>query len=155
MLLARRLFLLPALGPLVYNGGIILGGLLFSHFLGISSLAYGAVGGAFIGIFLVNAIGAARVGAWYRPSFDTKNEAFRRWIKLSIPLMLGVSLVSVDDWFLRYFAAGSLGDISRLNYAKRLFQVPVSILGRLRGRLPIHFLRDCLRRSVCKSCPTL
>ena len=66
VLLARRLFLLPALGPLVYNGGIIFGGLLFSHFLGISSLAYGAVAGAFIGIFLINAIGAARVGAWYR-----------------------------------------------------------------------------------------
>ena len=139
VLLARRLFLLPALGPLVYNGGIILGGLLFSHFLGISSLAYGAVAGAFIGIFLINAIGAARVGAWYRPSFDTKNPAFRRWIKLSIPLMLGVSLVSVDDWFLRYFAAGSLGDISRLNYAKRLFQVPVSILGQAAGQASYPF----------------
>jgi putative peptidoglycan lipid II flippase len=139
VLLARRLFLLPALGPLIYNGGIIFGGLLFSRFLGISSLAYGAVAGSFVGIFLINAIGAARVGAWYRPSFDTKNPAFRKWIKLSIPLMLGVSLVSVDDWFLRYFAASSLGDISRLNYAKRLFQVPVSILGQAAGQASYPF----------------
>lgn len=139
VLLARRLFLLPALGPLIYNGGIIFGGLLFSRFLGISSLAYGAVAGSFVGIFLVNAIGAARVGIGYRPSFDTSNPAFRKWIKLSIPLMLGVSLVSVDDWFLRYFAAGSLGDISRLNYAKRLFQVPVSILGQAAGQASYPF----------------
>jgi putative peptidoglycan lipid II flippase len=139
VLLARRLFLLPALGPLIYNGGIIFGGLLFSRFVGIASLAYGAVAGAFVGIFLVNAIGAGRVGIAYSPSFDTKNPAFRKWIKLSIPLMLGVSLVSVDDWFLRYFAAGSLGDISRLNYAKRLFQVPVSILGQAAGQASYPF----------------
>jgi len=45
----------------------------------------------------------------------------------------------VDDWFLRYFAAGSLGDISRLNYAKRLFQVPVSILGQAAGQASYPF----------------
>ena len=63
------------------------------------------------------------LGLGHRPSFDTKNPAFRKWIKLSIPLMLGVSRrLSVDDWFLRYFAAAGAGDISRLNFAKRLFQ---------------------------------
>jgi putative peptidoglycan lipid II flippase len=30
VLLARRLFLLPAVGPLIYNGGIILGGVFFA-----------------------------------------------------------------------------------------------------------------------------
>src|SRR5262245_59289627 len=43
VLLSRRMFLLPALGPLFYNAGIIVGGLLFSRRIGISSLAYGAV----------------------------------------------------------------------------------------------------------------
>ena len=139
VLLARRLFLLPALGPLIYNGGIILGGVLFAHQFGISSLAYGAIAGSFLGIFLINAVGAARVGAGYRPSFDIRNPAFRHWVKLSVPLMLGVSLVTVDDWFLRYFAAGSLGDISRLNFAKRLFQVPIAILGQAAGQASFPF----------------
>src|SRR6476646_9694802 len=76
VLLSRRMFLLPAIGPLVYNGGIILGGLLFSHRLGISALAYGAVAGAFAGIFLINAVGAARIGVGYRISFDVRNAAF-------------------------------------------------------------------------------
>src|SRR5436190_21926383 len=129
VLLSRRMFLLPAIGPIVYNGGIILGGLLFSRRLGISSLAYGAVAGAFIGIFLINAIGAARIGVGFRISFDFRNPAFREWVRLSIPLMLGVSLVTADDWILRYFASGSSGDITRLNYAKRLFQVPIAVLG--------------------------
>jgi len=139
VLLARRLFLLPALGPLVYNGAIILGGVLFARMLGISSLAYGAVAGAFIGIFLISAVGAAKVGAGYRISFDISNPAFKHWIKLSIPLMLGVSLVTLDDWILRYFASGNLGDISRLNYAKRLFQVPISILGQAAGQASFPF----------------
>jgi putative peptidoglycan lipid II flippase len=139
VLLARRLFLLPAVGPLIYNGGIILGGVFFAGRFGIASLAYGAIAGSFIGIFLINAVGAARVGAGYRPSFDIRNPAFRHWVKLSVPLMLGVSLVTVDDWFLRYFAAGSSGDISRLNFAKRLFQVPIAILGQAAGQASFPF----------------
>ena len=139
VLLSRRLFLLPALGPLFYNAAIILGGLLFSHRLGISSLAYGAVVGSFVGVFLINAIGAARVGVGYQVTFDVKNPVFREWVRLSIPLMLGVSLVTADDWILRYFAAGLTGDITRLNYAKRLFQVPISVLGQAAGQASLPF----------------
>src|SRR5881396_3045144 len=139
VLLSRRLFLLPAIGPLIYNGGIILGSLLFSRRLGISALAYGAVAGAFVGIFLINAIGAARVGVGYRISFDVGNPAFREWVRLSIPLMLGVSLVTADDWILRYFASGSVGDITRLNYAKRLFAVPIAVLGQATSQASLPF----------------
>src|SRR5579863_3636012 len=45
VLSARRLFLFPALGPLIYSGFIILGGITLSHSLGIASLAYGALAG--------------------------------------------------------------------------------------------------------------
>src|SRR5205823_2412354 len=117
VLLSRRLFLFPAPGPLLYNVFIILGGALLSRKLGISSLAYGALAGSFLGPFLVNAIGARRVGTGYSLSFDMRNPAFREWVRLSIPLMLGVSLVTADDWILRYFASGAVGDITRLNYA--------------------------------------
>jgi putative peptidoglycan lipid II flippase len=139
VLLSRRMFLLPAIGPIVYNGGIILGGLLFSRRLGISSLAYGAVAGAFVGIFLINAIGAAKTGVGYKVSFDFHNPAFLEWVRLSIPLMFGVSLVTADDWILRYFASGSAGDITRLNYAKRLFQVPIAVLGQAASQASLPF----------------
>ncbi len=97
------------------------------------------MGGSFIGIFLINAIGAARVGARYRVSFDIHNAAFREWVRLSIPLMLGVSLVSADDWILRYFAKHFVGDITRLTYAKRLFAVPISVLGQAAGQASLPF----------------
>ncbi len=72
-------------------------------------------------------------------SFDWHNLGFREWVRLSIPLMLGVSLVSADDWILRYFASGGAGDISRFNYAKRLFAVPISILGQATGQASMPF----------------
>jgi putative peptidoglycan lipid II flippase len=139
VLLSRRLFLFPAFGPLLYNAAIILGGALLSHRLGITSLAYGALAGSFLGPFLINAIGAARIGTGYSISFDVRNPAFRDWVRLSIPLMLGVSLVTADDWILRYFASGAIGDITRLNYAKRLFAVPIAVLGQATSQASLPF----------------
>src|SRR3984957_6803875 len=139
VLLSRRLFLFPAFGPLLYNVAIIMGGVLLSHQLGISSLAYGALAGAVLGPFLINAIGAASIGTGYRISFDVRNPAFREWVRMSIPLMIGVSLVTADDWILRYFASGSVGDITRLNYAKRLFAVPIAVLGQATGQASLPF----------------
>src|SRR5271167_4689480 len=139
VLSSRRLFLFPALGPLIYNGFIILGGVTLSHSFGIASLAYGALVGTFVGPFLINAIGAARIGTGFSLSFDVRNSAFREWVRMSIPLMIGVSLVSADDWILRYFASGSVGDITRLNYAKRLFAVPIAVLGQATGQASLPF----------------
>ena len=139
VLLSKRMFLYPALSPALYNVFIIAGGVLGAKSLGISSLAWGALAGSFLGPFLINAIGAAKGGLGYRLSFDWRNPGFREWVKLSIPLMLGVSLVSADDWILRYFASGGAGDISRLNYAKRLFAVPISILGQATGQASMPF----------------
>ena len=139
VLLSHRMFLFPALGPLLYNVFIIVGGVAGGRRLGIASLAYGALFGSIAGPFLINAIGAAKIGTGYRPSFDLKNAAFRKWVRLSIPLMLGFSLVTVDDWFIRYFASNGVGDIARLNYAKRLFAVPIAILGQAAGQASLPF----------------
>jgi putative peptidoglycan lipid II flippase len=139
ILQSRRLFLFPALAPLIYNVFIILGGVLLARPLGISSLAYGALAGAFLGPFLVNAFGASKIGTGYRISFAVNNAAFREWVRLSIPLMLGVSLVTADDWILRRIASGDVGGISLLNYAKRLFAVPIAVLGQAAGQASLPF----------------
>ena len=139
VLQTRRMFLIPAIGPLFYSGGIIFGGLLFKHSLGISALAYGGVTGCFLGIFLLNLIGAKRAGVHYRFSLAIRNPAFREWIRLSVPLMLGVSLVTADEWFQKYFATGSTGDVTRLTYARRLFQVPIAVLGQAVSQASLPF----------------
>jgi putative peptidoglycan lipid II flippase len=139
VLLSRRMFLYPALSPVIYGSSIILGGLIGAHRYGITALAYGALAGSFVGPFLINAIGAANAGLGYRLNFNWRNPEFREWVRLSIPLMLGVSLVSADDWILRYFASGGVGDITRLNYAKRLFALPISIIGQAAGAASMPF----------------
>jgi putative peptidoglycan lipid II flippase len=139
VLQTRRQFLIPALAPIVYTGFIILGGVTLSRQMGISSLAVGATIGSVIGPFLMNAIGARNTGIRYRFRFDTSHPGFRQWLWMSIPLMLGVSVVAADDWILRRFAAASLGDITRLNYAKRLLQVPIGVLGQAVGLASLPF----------------
>jgi putative peptidoglycan lipid II flippase len=139
VLLSHRLFLFPAFGPLLYNVFIIAGGVIGGRHFGISSLAYGALAGAVAGPFLASVIGAAKIGTGYRPSFDITNPAFREWVKLSVPLMLGVSLVTADDWILRHYASSGIGDIARLNYAKRLFAVPIAVLGQATGQASLPF----------------
>ena len=150
VLLSHRLFLFPAFGPLVYNAFIILGGVLGGRHFGIQSLAYGALIGSFAGPFLASVIGAARIGTGYRPSFDVMNPAFREWVKLSVPLMLGVSLVAADDWILRHYASDGVGDITRLTFAKRLFAVPMAVLGQATGQASLPFFARLFNEKKLK-----
>lgn len=150
VLLSHRLFLFPAFGPLIYNVFIILGGVLGGRHFGIASLAYGALAGSVAGPFLASVIGAARIGTGYKPSFDVMNPAFREWVKLSVPLMLGVSLVTADDWILRHYAASGVGDITRLTFAKRLFAVPIAVLGQATGQASLPFFARLFNEKKLK-----
>jgi putative peptidoglycan lipid II flippase len=151
VLLSHRLFLFPAFGPLIYNVFIILGGVVGGRHFGIQSLAYGALIGSFAGPFLASVIGAARIGTGYRPSFEIANPAFREWVKLSVPLMLGVSLVTADDWILRHYAASGVGDITRLTFAKRLFAVPIAVLGQATGQASLPFFARLFNEKKLKA----
>jgi putative peptidoglycan lipid II flippase len=139
VLASHRMFLVPSLGPVIYNFGIIFGGVALSHHFGIASLAMGAVAGSFLGPFLVNALGTSHTSIRFALNWDLGDPGFREWIRKTIPLMLGVSLVTADDWILRYFASGGTGDITRLNYAKRLFMVPMAVLGQAAGAASLPF----------------
>jgi len=150
VLLSHRLFLFPAFGPLIYNVFIILGGVLGGRHFGIAALAYGALAGSVAGPFLASVIGAARIGTGYKPSFDVMNPAFREWVKLSVPLMLGVSLVTADDWILRHYAASGVGDITRLTFAKRLFAVPIAVLGQATGQASLPFFARLFNEKKLK-----
>jgi len=154
VLLSHRLFLFPAFGPLLYNVLIIVGGVIGGHRFGISSLAYGALAGSIVGPFLASVLGAVKIGTGYKPSFDIFNPAFREWVRLSVPLMLGVSLVTADDWILRHYAASGIGDIARLNYAKRLFAVPIAVLGQATGQASLPFFARLFNEKCLKEFAT-
>ena len=43
VLYSRKQFLIPALGPVIYNSGIIFGGVVLRRWLGIEGLVWGAI----------------------------------------------------------------------------------------------------------------
>ena len=147
VLLVRKQFTFQALSPLIYNLCIILGGVLLASRMGISSLGVGAFVGAYLGPFLLNAYGAYRAGMRYRPLLDLKHPGLREWVRLSLPLMLGVTILTLDNQILGYFAKHGAGDISRLNYAKRLFTAPMAIIGQAAGAASLPFFASLFGRN--------
>jgi putative peptidoglycan lipid II flippase len=155
----RRIFLYQAFASLLYNPGIILSALLFHKQLGIPSLAYGVTAGMFLGYGLLNCIGAYRTGFRYRPIVGFRDPAFLQWLKLSLPLMIGVSLVMFDSIFLNYYASVQTGGISLISNAKALFNAPFNVIGPAAGAASLPFFASLFQQnrpqdfstSVCRA----
>ena len=142
VLLVRKQFYAQAVTPLIYNLGTIVGGILLVRRIGVSSLAIGTVAGAFVGPFLINAAGAWREGTRFRPILDWKDEGLREWVRLSIPLMIGVSLVTADNWIIAHFASATDGGVSVMTYAKQLFTAPMAVLAQAAGAASMPFFAN-------------
>lgn len=121
-------FLTPALGPTIYNLGIMCGGLVLGDRFGIEGLAWGALVGAFIGNFLLQVIVVRKFGAVFKPSLNLRHPSVKKIGKLVLPVILGLSLPYVDTWFNRFFAA-DMGESAEaaLNYSNRLMQLPLGV----------------------------
>lgn len=139
VLLVRKQFNIQAVAPLVYNLGTIFGGVLLVKHLGASSLALGTVAGAFFGPFFLNWYFARRLGVHYTPILDWHDEGLRQWVRMSLPLIVGVSLVSADNWIIQHFASNFQGGVTLMTYAKVLFTAPLAMLGQAAGSASMPF----------------
>ena len=138
-LLVRKVFVYQAMSPVFYSGGIVLGAVLLHGRLGIDSLAYGAMCGAFVGPLLMNFFGARRAGLQWSPVWNLKHPALREWLRLSLPLMLGQSLTTTDNWIRTFFISSDPVNMSRLNNARQIFTAPMSVLGPAAGIASLPF----------------
>ncbi len=158
-LLVRKVFLFQAMTPLIYNLGIILGGVFLSRSFGIDSLAWGVLAGSLIGSLAINAWGALRSGLRLRPVVNLRHPAFLEWLRLSLPLMVGVSLAMADKWISGHFAAGDKGALTLLNAAKILFNAPLGAIGMAAGAASLPFFSSLyaqrrefdFNQAVCRS----
>jgi putative peptidoglycan lipid II flippase len=138
---AKGQFVVPSLAPVVYNLGIILGGVLLSPRIGITGFAVGVLGGAVAGNFLLQVYGARRAGARFSPNLDIRHPGFWMFIKLTVPIMLALSLVFTDDWIIRWFGSYLVpASITWLSYAKTLMRVPLGVVGQAVGVASFPFL---------------
>jgi putative peptidoglycan lipid II flippase len=129
VLMAQGRFLTQAAAPLVYNLGIILGGLFLGSRIGIDGFAWGALAGAMVGPFLLPLLDA-RGRTPFRPRVAPLDPDFIGYAAVAAPLVLGVTLLTVDEWYYRLFGQlGAAGTIASLAYARRLQLVPVSVVG--------------------------
>lgn len=129
-LYARQQFLIPALGPNIYNLGIIFGGLVLAIPFGISGLAWGALGGALAGSVVLPLWVIWRQGAPFKISYDTRHPGVRQVFKMMLPVMFGLSLPGIYMLILRVFASYfPPGAISALDNANRQMQAPLGIIG--------------------------
>ena len=92
-----------------------------------------------LGSALLNSLGAFRNGLRYTPRVGFRDPAFLEWLHLSLPLMIGVSLVMFDQYFLSYFGSNSTGGITFLGNAKDLFNAPFNIIGPAAGAASLPF----------------
>ena len=143
----RKIFLYQAGAPLIYNLGIILGAVFLHRQLGIYSLAVGVLAGVICGSFLLNSIGAFRTGLHFKPILGFRDPAFLEWFKLTLPLMIGVSLVMFDGFFLNYFASIAKGGITLIGNAKDLFNAPFNVIGPAAGAASLPFFASLFQQN--------
>jgi putative peptidoglycan lipid II flippase len=138
---AKEKFFIPALAPLIYNIGIIAGGLFLSPWLGMEGFAWGVLGGAFIGNFLIQWFGAKKVNLKYYFITDLKHPDFKKYIILTIPLMIGLTMTFSTEIFLKFFGSYlAEGSIAALNYALRIVFILVGLFGQAVGVASYPFM---------------
>ncbi len=131
-LYARQHFLMPALGPVVYNIGIIIGGMIggsmFGPVVGIYGLAWGVLVGAFLGNVVMQIMVMRRLGVRYQPSLAWRHEGVIRVAKLMLPVLLGLSLPQLCVILTTPFASQyGDGPITWLGNANKVMQLPLGI----------------------------
>ena len=147
VLLVRKQFSIQAFAPLIYGLGTIVGGLFLYNRLGVSSLAIGTVAGAVVGPFFLNALFARRAGTHYHFLLDWHDEGLREWVRLSLPLMAGVSLVTADNWIIGHFASKIGGAVTLFNYSKQFFTAPMAMLAQAAGAASMPFFASLWTRD--------
>ncbi|MFA5903262.1 MAG: murein biosynthesis integral membrane protein MurJ [Desulfobacula sp.] len=138
---ANEKFFIPALAPLIYNLTIILGGLLLAPSMGMEGFAWGVLAGAFLGNFAVQLIGTKKIGLRYFLTLNFMHPDLIRYIKLTLPLMLGLTMTFSTEILLKFFGSWlSEGSIAAMNYALRIMFILVGLFGQAVGVASYPFM---------------
>lgn len=129
ILQSYNLFLVPALAPVLYNIGIIIGIIFLSSSFGL----FGAVIGVGIGAFLFMCIQlplVVAVGYRHRLDFSIRHQGVREVLRLITPRTLGLAVSQIDstvDLMLSSLLGATM--VTVFNFAQQLQQLPVGLFG--------------------------
>jgi putative peptidoglycan lipid II flippase len=138
---AKERFFIPALAPLVYNSGIIAGGLILGPWLGMEGFAWGVLIGAFAGNLFVQFFGARKAGLKYLSVFDLRHPDLKKYVLLTLPLMVGLTMTFSTEFFFRLFGSYlAEGSIAVLNFGLRIMLILVGVFGQAVGTASFPFM---------------
>lgn len=158
LLYIRKQFTIPALVPLIYNGMILLCGVLFPYFgiaKGMEGFCWGVLLGAFLGSLFLPFMAARTDGIVL--SLQWKHSYLKRFLYIAFPLMIGQSITVLDEQFIRIFGSmAGTGEVSLLSYARRIMMVPVGVVAQAAGVASFPFLAGLFAKNDMQSfCETM
>jgi putative peptidoglycan lipid II flippase len=141
---ARNKFAIPAIAPVFFNLGSVIGGLFLGFTVGpslglspIEGMAFGTLVGGFLQ-FAVQWPSLRRAGFRYRPMLDFYDPGVRQIMRLMGPAIIGTAAVQINVFVNTNFASeivdpatGAVlnGPVSWLSYAFRFMQFPIGVFG--------------------------
>jgi putative peptidoglycan lipid II flippase len=129
VLQAQRRFLIPAIAPLFYNLGTILGILVLTPFFGIYAAAYGVIFGAFLH-FVIQLPSTFHAGYFPKLRFRLKHKGVLQMLRLMPPRTLSLALIQVERIVsLNLASALSAGSFTIFNFARQVYVLPISLFG--------------------------
>jgi putative peptidoglycan lipid II flippase len=138
---AKEKFFIPALSPLIYNFGIICGGIVLGTRIGIEGFSWGVLLGAFIGNFMVQIWGAKKAGMRFTLNFDFMHPDLWLYIRVTFPLMIGLTMGFSTEFLFRFFGSYlPRGSIASLNYGLRTMFMLVGFFGQAVGVASFPFM---------------
>ncbi|MCC6190590.1 MAG: murein biosynthesis integral membrane protein MurJ [Anaerolineales bacterium] len=144
---ANQHFLLPALAPVLYNLGQIIGVVVLSPRLGIHGLAYGVILGAALHL-AVQVPGLARYGFRWTPRLTVRDRAVQRVLALMGPRILTLGLLNLifiaNDNLASHLGAGA---VSALVYGWLIMQLPETVIGTAAGTALLPTLSEQVARG--------
>lgn len=160
MIQSHQRFLIPAIAPLAYNLGIILGIIFLSSTLGIYAPAVGMIVGA--GLHMLVQLPAA-LSLGFKPtlSFDLKIPGVFDVLKLMPPRALAMGIDQIEQFVAVILSSLlSAGSLSLFNVARLLYAVPTLLFGATIGQAALPSLSqmvatkdwDNFRKTLVDSC---
>ncbi|MEE2645285.1 MAG: lipid II flippase MurJ [Myxococcota bacterium] len=130
MLQARDQHVGPAIAPLIYTLSVIIGGLTLGPLIGARGFAWGVLAGSCLGPFAVNFYACRRAEISLSLSWPFGHPDLRRWFWRTLPVMLGLSIVVLDELIVKR-SGTRFGDgvAAQLHYARALLRVPMGVFG--------------------------
>lgn len=151
---SHKRFLVPAFAPSLYNIGIIIGTVLFSHTLGIIGPAIGVIIGAFLHLFAQIPL-AYKLGFTYRPIIR-HHPAIKEMSYLMLPRMITLSLSQIEQTILIAFSSWlSSGTVTIITIAQQLTNLPIRLIGVTIGQASLPFFAKETAKNNLKGLATM